>query len=67
MSPEERFTKTLFGTILIVAFFINGGKWIVLGMGVLFLVSAAWGICWSCHLKKLLGRKTKVTITRRKS
>ena len=64
MRPEERFTKTLFGTLLIVAFFIPDGKWLVLALGILFLVSAAWGICWSCKFSKLFG-KPKVKIVRR--
>jgi hypothetical protein len=69
MRPEERFSKILFGVLLILAFFVSWGKWLVLGLGIVFLISAAWGICWTCKLKKFLGQR-KVTIIknpRRKS
>lgn len=67
MRPEERFTKIVFGMVLIGSLFFSGGKWIVLVLGILFLVSAAWGICWSCKVAKLFSNKRKVTmITRRK-
>ncbi len=68
MKSEERFVKMVFGGFLVMAFFVSWGKWLALGLGVLFLISAAWGICWSCYLKKFLGQTTKVTIkTRSKS
>lgn len=62
MRPEERFAKTVFGVILILSVFLSWGKWLVLALGLLFLVSAAWGICWSCKISKFFGQKRKVTI-----
>ncbi len=57
MQPEERFTRTLFGIVMIVASFIAWGKWIMLVLGVLFLVSAWQGYCVTCEMYKKLNQK----------
>ena len=50
MPPEERFTRTLFGIILIGAAFVSWGKWATLILGILFLISAWQGFCATCFL-----------------
>ena len=57
MQPEERFTRTLFGIVMIAASFISWGKWIMLVLGVLFLVSAWQGYCFTCEMYKKLNQK----------
>ena len=57
MQPEERFTRTLFGIVMIAASFIPWGKWIMLVLGVLFLVSAWQGYCVTCEMYKKLNQK----------
>ncbi len=52
MPPEERFSRTLFGVIMIVAAFVHWGKWVVLVLGVLFLISAWEGYCATCEFYK---------------
>jgi len=52
LKPEERFTRTVFGLIMILAAFISWGKWVVFVLGVLFLISAREGYCMTCELYK---------------
>ena len=52
MKPEERFTRTVFGVIMILAAFIGWGKWVILILGVLFLISAWQGYCVTCEMYK---------------
>lgn len=52
IKPEERFTRTVFGLIMILAAFISWGKWIVFVLGVLFLISAREGYCVTCEIYK---------------
>jgi hypothetical protein len=59
MPPEERFTRTLFGVIMILAAFVNWGKWIVLILGALFLISAWQGYCATCALYRRFQKKTQ--------
>ena len=58
MPPEERFTRTLFGVILIAASFLSWGRWVALILGILFMISAWQGYCVTCYLyKKFSGKK----------
>lgn len=57
MKPEERFTRTLFGIIMMGSVFFSWGKWVVAVLGGLFIASAACGICWGCEVSKRLFRK----------
>ncbi len=50
MPPEEVFTRTLFGIICILAPFVSWGKWVTFVLGILFILSAASGICLTCIL-----------------
>lgn len=51
MPPEERFSRTLFGIIMVGAFFVPWGKWPVMILGALFLISAWWGCrCVMCEV-----------------
>lgn len=61
LPSEEKFTRTLFGIILIIAGFVPGGRWIALILGILFLISAWQGFCLTCYLYKKFGfpRPTK--------
>ncbi|MDP2652838.1 MAG: DUF2892 domain-containing protein [Candidatus Omnitrophota bacterium] len=52
MKPEERFTRTVFGVIMILAAFVSWGKWVVMVLGALFLVSAWQGYCVTCEMYK---------------
>ena len=58
MPPEEVFTRTFFGIIMILAAFFSWGKWVTFTLGVLFLISAFQGICVTCILYKKLFAKT---------
>ena len=59
MKPEERFSRTLFGIIMIGSTFLNWGKWVVFVLGILFLVSAWQGYCATCEMYKNLIQKDK--------
>lgn len=52
MKPEEKFTRTLFGVIMVASAFISWGKWVVFVLGILFLISAWEGYCITCELYK---------------
>lgn len=52
LSQEERFSRTLFGTIMIASLFVEWGRWVVLALGVLFIVSSWLGYCPSCEANK---------------
>lgn len=57
MPEEERFSRTLFGLIMIGAAFVSWGKWVVFVLGILFLVSAWQGFCLTCELYKRAKKK----------
>ena len=59
MPPEERFTRTVFGIILMISFIFPWGKWIALILGILFLISAWEGYCVTCEMYKKIARRTK--------
>lgn len=54
MSEAERFSKFLFGVLLIMSFFVPWGKWLALMLGTLFLVSSLHGVCVGCKCKEQL-------------
>jgi len=57
ISKADKFTRTVFGIIMIGAFFVSWGKWITMLLGILFLISAVTGYCVTCELyKKLIGK-----------
>jgi len=57
MKPEERFTRTVFGVIMIGAAFFSWGKWVVAVLGGLFLISAWEGYCVTCEMYKRMKGK----------
>ena len=54
MPAEEFFSRILFGILLIAAFFVPGGRWLALILGILFIISALSGICLTCQLYRHL-------------
>ncbi|MCA9408755.1 MAG: DUF2892 domain-containing protein [Candidatus Omnitrophica bacterium] len=52
LKPEERFTRILFGLIMILAVLVDWGKWVVMVLGILFLISAREGHCVTCEIYK---------------
>jgi len=56
MPPEERFSRTLFGVIMILSAFVSWGKWVILVLGILFLVSVQLGYCATCEMYKKLNK-----------
>jgi len=52
MPPEEVFSRTLFGILMVVSTFIPGGRWVTFILGILFLISAFQGFCVTCYLYK---------------
>ncbi|MCA9407663.1 MAG: DUF2892 domain-containing protein [Candidatus Omnitrophica bacterium] len=57
MPPEEIFTRTVFGVIMIACAFVSWGRWVTGVLGVLFLISASQGFCVTCVLyKKFFGK-----------
>lgn len=58
MPEEERFTRTLFGVIMMGSALVGWGKWVVFVLGFLFLVSAWQGYCATCEAYKKLVKKT---------
>lgn len=57
MPEEERFTRSFFGVIMILCAFVSWGKWVILTLGVLFLLSAWLGYCATCEAYKKLMKK----------
>lgn len=58
MPPEEIFTRTLFGVVLILTSFFAWGRWVSFVLGILFLISALQGFCLTCFLyKKFIQKK----------
>jgi len=58
MKPEEVFTRTVFGLIMIGAAFVSWGRWVTFTLGILFLISAFQGFCLTCFLyRKFAGRE----------
>jgi hypothetical protein len=57
MPEEERFSRTLFGVIMITAAFVDWGKWVVFVLGALFLISAWQGFCLTCEIYKRFNKK----------
>jgi hypothetical protein len=59
MPPEEVFTRTLVGCILIGSSFFSWGRWVSLALGILFLTSVLTGVCLTCILyKKFIAKNT---------
>lgn len=56
MKPEERFSRTVVGILMITAAFVSWGKWLSLVLGILFLVSAWLGYCFTCELYKIFNK-----------
>ena len=56
MKPEDRFTRTVFGIVMIISPFINWGKWVVFVLGILFLISARQGYCVTCEIYKKINK-----------
>ena len=52
MPPEECFSRTLIGCILVISAFFSWGRWVSLVLGILFLVSVLTGVCLTCLLYK---------------
>jgi uncharacterized iron-regulated membrane protein len=50
LPDSYRFTRTVFGIIMILALFFTWGKYVVAILGVLFLISAATGFCLTCFV-----------------
>ena len=60
LAPEDRFTRTVFGTIMILSALVSWGKWVVFILGVLFLISAWQGYCVTCEMyKKAVNKNNK--------
>ena len=59
LPPEFRFTRTVFGIIMIGAAFVEWGRWAVLVLGILYLISAFQGFCVTCEFYKWFQRKRK--------
>jgi hypothetical protein len=59
MKPEEVFTRTVFGIVMIAAAFVDWGRWVTGILGVLFLISAFQGFCITCHLYRQFADKSK--------
>jgi hypothetical protein len=57
MPEEERFSRTFFGIVMILAAFFSWGKWVICVLGVLFIFSAWQGYCATCELYKKMTRK----------
>jgi hypothetical protein len=59
MPTDERFSKFLFGALLISSFFVSWGRWLALLLGVLFIASSIYGLCVSCKCKQFLNNKNQ--------
>ena len=57
MKPEEVFTRTVFGVLLVIAAFLSWGRWITLSIGILFLISAFQGFCLTCFLYRKFSKE----------
>jgi uncharacterized iron-regulated membrane protein len=50
LPAKFRFTRTVFGVIMILAVFFSWGKYIVAILGFLFIISAITGYCVTCKI-----------------
>ncbi|MBU0460343.1 MAG: DUF4395 domain-containing protein [Nanoarchaeota archaeon] len=58
LPPKFRFTRVVFGVIMIAALFFSWGKYVVAVLGILFLISATFGYCITCQIyEKIWGCK----------
>ncbi len=57
MPTHERFSRFLFGILLVVSFCVPWGKWIAVVIGVLFVASALNGLCIGCKCKQALNKQ----------
>lgn len=57
INPEDRFTRTLFGIIMIISSFIIWGKWVTFVLGILFLISAKQEYYVTCAVYKKVNNK----------
>ena len=51
MKSEERYGRTVFGLMMMLAAFVSWGKWVVFALGFIFVVSAWQGYCSTCQSK----------------
>ena len=56
MPTHERFSRFLFGALLIGAFVVPWGKWVALLIGILFVASSLNGLCVGCKCKEALNK-----------
>lgn len=57
INKADRFTRYVFGILLVGSFFLGGAKWMALILGGLFLISAATTFCITCEFyKKFIGK-----------
>lgn len=54
MPSYERFSRFLFGVLLMASCFMYAGRWVAFSIGALLLASSLYGLCISCKCKKLL-------------
>lgn len=59
MAPEEVFTRSLFGIIMMGAAFVGWGKWITFILGFLFIISALQGYCVTCAIYRWMAARKK--------
>ncbi|MFX1511244.1 MAG: DUF2892 domain-containing protein [Promethearchaeota archaeon] len=50
ISNRDRFTRAVFGIILIISFFFSWGIYAALILGILLIVSALTGLCITCYV-----------------
>ena len=57
LPSSYRFTRTVFGIIMIGALFFEWGKYVVAVLGALFLISVVTGFCITCWVyEKVTGK-----------
>lgn len=63
MKEEEVFTRCVLAVVLVTTSFFSWGRWAAFVVGLLFLLSAAQGVCFTCELYKAWKSLRKKNVT----
>ena len=62
LPAKFKFTRTVFGIIMVGAAFVTWGRWVTAILGALFIISAATGWCITCEIYTTLTNSKKCDV-----